>query len=82
MAKDTEELLLSKMDQILRLLAAAVTRGLKQPEQIMLLTKAGFQPKDIATVLGTSSNTVRVRLVALRKKKGSKRRKKVAVAEE
>jgi len=48
----------------------------------MLLTKAGFQPKDIATLLGTSSNSVRVRLVALRKKKGSKGRKKVAVAEE
>ena len=82
MQKDTEQLLVSKIDQILRLLATAVTRGMKQRDQIMLLNKAGFQPKDIAALLGTSSNTVRVELVAIRKTKSGKGRKRTAVAED
>ena len=67
MAQSSDEQALEKLDQILRILVIAVTRGLKQREQIALLDQAGFQPKAIAELLGTSSNTVRVELVGLRK---------------
>ncbi len=67
MPKSTEERTLEKLDQILRILVAAVGRGLKQREQIALLDAAGFSPKAIAELIGTSSNTVRVELVGLRK---------------
>jgi DNA-directed RNA polymerase specialized sigma24 family protein len=67
MPKATEEQTLEKLDQILRILVAAVSRGLKQREQIAMLDRAGFSPKAIAELIGTSSNTVRVELVGLRK---------------
>jgi DNA-directed RNA polymerase specialized sigma24 family protein len=59
--------LLSKLDQIIRLLALSVTRGMKQGEQIIMLSNAGFQPKEIADLLGTTANTVRVTLSNHRK---------------
>ena len=66
----TDEQILSQLDQIRRILAITATSGLKQREQIALLSTAGLQPKDIADLLGTSSNTVRVELVALRREQG------------
>lgn len=73
MPQSTHEQALEKLDQILRILVIAVTRGLKQREQIALLDQAGFQPKAIAELLGTSSNTVRVELVGLRRAATKKR---------
>lgn len=67
MAQLVEQQMLEKLDQILRILVMTATRGLKQREQITLLDGAGFSPKAIAELLGTSSNTVRVELVGLRK---------------
>jgi DNA-directed RNA polymerase specialized sigma24 family protein len=72
MALTVEEQTLEKLDQILRMLAVMAMRGLKQREQITLLDDAGFQPKTIAELLGTSSNTVRVELVTLRKARAQK----------
>ncbi len=66
-------LILSHLDQIRRILAVLATKGLKQRQQIALLSQAGLRPKDIADLLGTSSNTVRVELVALRKARGKKK---------
>jgi DNA-directed RNA polymerase specialized sigma24 family protein len=43
------------------------TRGLNQRESIGILDTLGFTPKEIAELLGTTSNTVRVTLVAIRK---------------
>lgn len=74
MAQTNEQQVLEKLDQILRVMSAMATRGLKQREQIALLNQAGLQPKTIAELLGTSSNTVRVELVALRKGKVKKGR--------
>jgi len=76
MPKTPEELLLDKTDKILRILAVSATKGLKQREQIALLSQARLQPKDIADLLGTSSNTVRVELVALRKARTGRKRTK------
>ncbi len=57
-----------KLDSLLRLVAVAVIQGKNQTEQIRLLSQAGLQPKEIAELVGTSSNNVRVRLVELRKR--------------
>jgi DNA-binding CsgD family transcriptional regulator len=76
MPRTTDELILQKLDHILRIHAAAATAGMKRREQIALLNRAGLQPKDIADLLGTSSNTVRVELVSLRKSNDKKSRKK------
>jgi predicted ArsR family transcriptional regulator len=58
-----------KLDLLIRLEAAALIEGRKQNDQLFLLSKAGFQPKTIAEILGTTPNTVRVQLSKLRKKK-------------
>jgi hypothetical protein len=62
-----DERALEKLDQILRILVLNATRDFKQRQQIDFLDKAGFAPKVIAELLGTSSNLVRVELVAVRK---------------
>lgn len=56
-----------KLDRILQLLALVAVREMPQTAQIATLSRAGFSPKEIANVLGTSSNTVRVTLVSIRK---------------
>lgn len=77
MARESCDVLIEKVDQLLRVLAAMATRDMKQRDKISLLDKAGLQPKDIASLLGTSSNTVRVELVALRKvSRGISRRRR------
>ena len=45
------------------------TNGKKQIKQIDSMSKAGFEPKEIAEMLGTTGNTVRVALAKLKKKK-------------
>jgi DNA-binding NarL/FixJ family response regulator len=69
-----DERLLEALNRIARMLAVGLTNGLKQREQIGVLTRAGLKPKEIADILGTSSNTVRVELVALRKSAKKRRR--------
>jgi DNA-directed RNA polymerase specialized sigma24 family protein len=72
MPKSFEELMLAKLDSLLRIQVVSATKGLKQGEQIALLDRAGFQPKDIAESLGTTSNTVNVALSKMRKGKSKK----------
>lgn len=58
-----------KIDILIRLSALGLVRDIKaQKHQIAILSDAGFQPKQIADILGTSSNTVSVALTAIRKK--------------
>jgi len=59
----------NKVDILVRLIASSLIEGKKQIDQLYILSRAGFQPKVIAEMLGTSSNTVRVQLSKLRKKK-------------
>lgn len=70
------EPILVELEKMVRLLSIIALRDGKQRENILLLSRAGFQPKEIAQFLGTSSNTVRVELTNLKKgrrKHGSKR---------
>jgi predicted transcriptional regulator len=82
MPQPIEEVVIAKLDQVLRLLAMDVTNGLKQNDKIMLLNRAGFQPKEIASLLETTSNTVSVTLSGHRKAardgKGRRKGKKTA----
>jgi DNA-binding CsgD family transcriptional regulator len=56
-----------KLDLVIRLLAVNLVNGKSQREQIRLLSIAGIGPKEIADLLGTTSNTVNVALSGLRK---------------
>lgn len=72
MPKTFEDLVLKKLDVLVRVVTASVTKGMKQGEQIALLDNLGFPPKEIANLLGTTSNTVNVALSRLRKGKETK----------
>jgi len=50
-----------------KLLGVIAVKGLMQVQQIAVLSRVGFTPKEIADVLGTTANTVRVALVSIRK---------------
>lgn len=58
-----------KLDILVRLTALSYTADKKQQERIMMMSAAGFQPKEIAELLGTTANNVRVALSTMRKKK-------------
>ena len=62
----------TKLDTLIRLSALNVVKDLKtQKEQIATLSDAGFQPKEIASILRTTSNTVSVTLTEIRKERTS-----------
>jgi DNA-directed RNA polymerase specialized sigma24 family protein len=75
---DEMKSLLEEVKRLSRLIAAFGVDNKPQREQIRLLAAAGFPPKDIAPMIGTTANTVRVALSAIRKvgKPKPKRRKK------
>jgi len=60
--------ILNKLDLLIQLLALNLVSEKKQQSQIMLLSKVGMQPKEIAKLLDTTPNTVRVTLSRIRKK--------------
>ncbi len=68
MTQSNDERILMKLDQLLQIFTISATKDLKQPDQIDLLNRIGFPPKEIAKLLGTTSNTVSVTLSGLRKK--------------
>ena len=57
-----------KLDVIIKLMLLKMGEGKSQSEQIWLMSQASMQPKDIAELLGTTPNTVRVALSKLRKR--------------
>lgn len=67
---DDQQYLVRELRRANRLLALLLTKDLKQSEAISELSRAGFQPRDIADVLGTTSNTVSVALSVMKSKKG------------
>jgi len=56
-----------RLDKLIRIIALSSTRDLTLTEKIYLLHQAGFAPKEIADILGTTSNVVNVRLSEMRK---------------
>lgn len=62
--------LTDKLKLITKLLSVNLVKDFKtQKEQIIMLSSFGFQPIEIAELLNTTSNTVRVALSRARKKK-------------
>jgi DNA-binding CsgD family transcriptional regulator len=64
---------LSELRRIVRLMTLSITKELSQRERIALLSAAGFQPKEIAELVGTTANTVSVTLAHIRKQQGVRR---------
>ena len=51
----------AKLDTLIRIQALQAVQGMEtQKERIVFLYGAGVRPKDIASILGTTSNTVSV----------------------
>jgi len=73
MNKTTEEEILQELRCISKLLSLTVTRDLSQKEKIELLSGIGFQPKEIADLIGTTPGSVSVTLTAIRKKAKAER---------
>jgi DNA-directed RNA polymerase specialized sigma24 family protein len=67
MGRTQDETVTAILGSILRLLAVVATKEMKQRDQIALLDRAGLPPREIADIVGTSSNTVRVALVEIRR---------------
>ncbi len=59
----------TQLNSIKKLLVVNIIDGKNQKDQISILSFAGFQPKEIAELLGTTSNTVSVMLNKLKKEK-------------
>ena len=64
--------ILEELRRITKLLVLIATRDQRQKEQIRILSNIGFRPKDIAQLIDTTSNTVRVTLAEIKKEKGQK----------
>jgi DNA-directed RNA polymerase specialized sigma24 family protein len=60
--KELDELILDTLRQVVRLLSIDTTRGLPRGEQILMLQRAGLQPREIAEALGIKPNAVSVAL--------------------
>ena len=66
--------MMTRIDLIIRLLALDIVKGMEtQTDKILALSSSGFGPKDIARLLGTTANTVRVTLSKAKKKAGTTR---------
>jgi len=57
----------TELEKTLRALLLVSLDPMKQKQQIAILDKAGFGPSEIATMIGSTSNTVNVRLSEIRK---------------
>jgi hypothetical protein len=68
MEKEQFEELSTRLDRITTLLAMSIIRGLKPEDQVVVLSTAGFQPSQIAGLVGKTPNAVRIMLHDLRKK--------------
>lgn len=61
--------IVSKLDLLIRLTATSVLGDRNLKEQVGFLSNRGFQPKEIAWLLGKTPNLIRVTLHAWRKEK-------------
>jgi len=68
-----------KMDIIIKLLALNAVEGKELKNQVSILSAFGFQPKQIADMLGKTPDHVRVILHRLRKERGEPEVEEVSV---
>jgi len=60
--------IIERLDKLTRVVAISNTRGLTSTDRIILLSQAGFPPREIADMLNTTPNVVSVTLSLRRKK--------------
>jgi hypothetical protein len=70
-----EKKILNTLNEVSMLLSVFIKRNTSQTTLIKELSEVGFQPKRIAEILGTTSNTVRVALHNFKKSRGKKNKK-------
>jgi len=75
------QIMIEKMDSIIRLLAMGLVEGKTLREQVNLLSSFGFQPKQIADILGKTLNHIRVLLHEIRKSRAQAEEKESKVSE-
>ena len=56
----------SDTDKSLRLLVLVAVKGMKLKEQVALMSRAGFDRNEMATLLGTTPNSISVRMAELK----------------
>jgi hypothetical protein len=66
-----EEEILQELRRISKLLVLTATKEQTQKDSIVLLSRIGFEPKDIASLLGTTPGTVSVTLSVIKKRASS-----------
>jgi hypothetical protein len=59
--------ILNEMKKTNKLLVLLLTKDFSQTDKITIMNKAGFQPKEIADMIGTSNNVVSVTLNKIKK---------------
>ncbi len=64
--------LVNRLNILIRLVALGLCQNKGQREQISFLSSVGIAPKEIAEILGTTSNTVSVTLSGMRRVKKGK----------
>ena len=64
--------LTKRLDKIIKLLAIQYTSGKTGKAAIIALSNVGFQPKEVAELVGTTAHTVSVTLNLLKKKRKGK----------
>lgn len=68
MSTDITAEISDKLDTLIRIQALLAVRGIeKQKDKIVFLYGAGIRPKDIASILGTTPNTVSVAMATHKK---------------
>lgn len=60
--------LINELKKMNKLLILLLIKDLERNEKIKFLSEAGFQPKDIASIINTTANVVSIQLTKLRKK--------------
>ncbi len=65
-----------ELRRIANLLALLAVKGEDQKDKVLTLSAAGYQPAEIASLLDTTANTVRVTLSQSRSTKKKKKRSK------
>lgn len=73
MSDPENNLVLLELRKITKLLALNLGQSHNQTDLIKAMSKLGFQPKEIAEILGTTSNTVRVAKAQAKAKPSVKR---------
>ena len=73
---DDLDKIVGKLDILIKLTAVSAVAEQNFQNKVKILSSVGLQPKEIAKILGKTSNYIRVTLSSLRDKKERKKRVK------